>query len=77
VTEPKLPLDYMLSVMRDPAADLARRDRMAIAAAPFVHGRIGEEAAGKREKDAVTARQRASGRYEPPAPPRLVIDNRS
>jgi phage terminase small subunit len=36
------PLDYMLSVMNDVDADVARRDRMAIAAAPFVHSRVGE-----------------------------------
>lgn len=36
------PLDYMLSVMRDPEADSARRDRMAQAAAPYVHPKAGE-----------------------------------
>jgi hypothetical protein len=35
-----LPLDYMLSVMRDPAADHKRRDAMAMAAAPYVHPRV-------------------------------------
>ena len=35
-----LPLDYMLSVMRDPAADLKRRDAMAMAAAPYLHARL-------------------------------------
>lgn len=34
------PLDYMLKVMRDDAADEKRRDAMAIAAAPFVHPRL-------------------------------------
>src|SRR5436190_18540813 len=55
--EPKkqLPLDYMLAVMRDPQVDLARRDRMAIAAAPFMHVRLGEKTNGKREDDAETA----------------------
>jgi hypothetical protein len=33
------PLEYMLDVMNDQGADPARRDRMAIAAAPFVHAR--------------------------------------
>lgn len=33
------PLDFMLSVMNDAAADPYRRDRMAIAAAPFVHAK--------------------------------------
>jgi hypothetical protein len=35
-----LPLDYMLSVMRDSAADHKRRDAMAMAAAPYLHPRL-------------------------------------
>jgi hypothetical protein len=35
-----LPLDYMLSVMRDPNADLKRRDAMAMAAAPYLHPKL-------------------------------------
>jgi hypothetical protein len=35
-----LPLDYMLSVMRDSAADNKRRDAMAMAAAPYLHPRL-------------------------------------
>ena len=35
-----LPLDYMLSVMRDSAADHKRRDAMAMAAAPFLHPKL-------------------------------------
>jgi len=35
-----LPLDYMLSVMRDSAADSKRRDAMAMAAAPYLHSRL-------------------------------------
>jgi hypothetical protein len=35
-----LPLDYMLSVMRDPAVDQKRRDAMAMAAAPYLHARL-------------------------------------
>jgi len=37
------PLEYMLAVMRDPAADPLHRDRMAIAAAPFVHAKPGDK----------------------------------
>ena len=36
------PLEYMLAVLRDPGADSARRDRMAIAAAPFCHTRVSD-----------------------------------
>jgi hypothetical protein len=35
-----LPLDYMLSVMRDANADTKRRDAMAMAAAPYLHPKL-------------------------------------
>lgn len=34
------PLDYMLAVMRDPKADMRRRDLAAAAAAPYVHSKL-------------------------------------
>ena len=34
------PLGWMLAVLNNPEADEARRDRMAIAAAPFVHPKL-------------------------------------
>lgn len=42
------PLEYMLSVMNDPGADNARRDRMAQAAAPYVHPKAEAETQGKK-----------------------------
>lgn len=39
----------MLAVMNDNKADITRRDRMAIAAAPYVHGRSTEPDLGKKE----------------------------
>jgi len=44
------PLDYMLDVMNDPGADDGRRDRMAIAAAPYVHARAADAKLGKKEE---------------------------
>jgi hypothetical protein len=35
-----MPLDFMLVVMRDPAADHKRRDAMAMGAAPYLHSRL-------------------------------------
>jgi len=35
-----LPLDYMLSVMRDDNAQPKRRDAMAMAAAPYLHPKL-------------------------------------
>jgi len=36
------PLEYMLQVMRDPGAAQARRDTMAIAAAPYMHAKLAQ-----------------------------------
>jgi hypothetical protein len=42
------PLECMLTVMYDEAAGKARRDRMAQAAAPYVHARLAPEADEQR-----------------------------
>ena len=42
------PLEYMLAVINDQSADQARRDRMAQAAAPYVHPRACSEGEGKK-----------------------------
>lgn len=55
------PLDYMLSVMMDPGADPARRDRMAQAAAPFVHAKPGEARVGKKESAQEAAESAGEG----------------
>jgi hypothetical protein len=41
----KTPLDYLLAVMRDPLADLRRRDKAAKTAAPYFHKRPASKAA--------------------------------
>src|SRR5215472_6330405 len=45
-----LPLDYMLSVMRDTDAEPKRRDAMAMAAAPFLHPKVSPVEAAKTEQ---------------------------
>jgi len=45
-----LPLDYMLSVMRDANAEPKRRDAMAMAAAPYLHPRLSSVEATKGEQ---------------------------
>jgi hypothetical protein len=57
----KLPLAYMLDVMNDPDADQSRRDRMAMAAAPFVHQRAVEGEKGKKEQRQDAAKTAQSG----------------
>lgn len=69
------PLEYMLSVMRNPEADQTRRDRMAIAAAPFCHPRKEPVGQGKREERAERAQAAATGRFATPAAPKLIVDN--
>src|SRR5215469_1766003 len=44
-TDGVLPFEYMLAVMRDPNVEPERRDRMAVAAAPYIHPRLAVVAA--------------------------------
>jgi hypothetical protein len=55
------PLDYMLKVMRNPEADQERRDRMAIAAAPFCHARAADGRQGKKEAEEKAAQTAGKG----------------
>lgn len=50
------PLEYMLGVINDPSADESRRDRMAQAAAPYVHPKAEAEAQGKKAQREAVAR---------------------
>ena len=53
------PLDYMLKVMNDDKElDKARKDRMAVSAAPYVHPRVGE---GKNKKEEKSDRAKSAG----------------
>lgn len=72
------PLDYMLTVMNDAEAEDTRRDRMAIAAAPFVHGKPGEVQGGvKAQRQAAGEKiSKGGGKYAAPQAPKLVVDNR-
>ena len=51
---PNTPLAYCLEVMRDKAASPARRDRMAIAAVPFLHQRVVETGIKAARQDRAT-----------------------
>jgi hypothetical protein len=56
-----LPLDWMLHVMRDPNADPARRDRMSIAAAQYLHPRAADTRQSKRVLAAKAAKEAGQG----------------
>ena len=55
------PLEYMLTIMNDPTAEAYRRDRMAIAAAPFCHPRLSDMVKGKKDQQAEAAEQAGAG----------------
>lgn len=67
----RTPLEYMLAVMNDSSADPARRDRLAIAAAPFVHGKIPE--GGKKDARNAAAQDAVGGKFKPAQPPKLKV----
>ena len=69
--EGKTPLEYMLSVMNDPGADDVRRDRMAQAAAPYVHAKADEVTKGKKEERQEAANRAAVGKFAVPAAPSI------
>ena len=58
-------LAYMLRVMNDPGTEPERRDRMAIAAAPFMHPRATDVAKGKKELEAESANRPEAARLRP------------
>lgn len=68
----KTPLEYMIGVMNDPQADKDRRDRMAIAAAPFVHARK-SDGVGKKDEKADRAKKAIEGKFAPCAPPLKLV----
>jgi len=53
------PLQHMLSVLNDPTAAPNRKDRMAIAAAPYCHPRLAEK--GKKTVAAEQAERAGEG----------------
>ena len=62
------PLAYMLRIMNDPGTDKERRDRMAIASAPYCHPRKGE-GQGKKEDKADRAKAAGEGKFAAGKPP--------
>lgn len=65
------PLAYMLATMNNPLADPLRRDKMAIAAAPFVHVRAGEVC--KKDAKDQAAKKAATGKFGSTAPPLALV----
>ena len=56
------PLDYLLMVINDPNADPDRKDRLAIAAAPYCHPRLTEPVKiGKKDRQEEAAGKAGAG----------------
>jgi phage terminase small subunit len=66
------PLTYMLKVMNDDKEPKERRDRMAVAAAPFCHPRKGD-GLGKKEEKGERAKAAGAGRFAASKPPKLAV----
>lgn len=67
----KTPLQHMLDVMNDESADPGRRDRMAIAAAPYVHRAARTGQPGVKDQRTEAAKRASQGKFAPSAPPKL------
>jgi hypothetical protein len=65
------PLEFALQVMNDETQEDARRDRMAIAALPFMHMKKGD--GGKKESEKDNAHAAVKGKFNPSAPPKLAV----
>ena len=71
------PLEYLLSVLNDPAANKDQRFRAAIAAAPYVHAKAEGEVKGVKEKRQEAAKAAAGGgsKFATRKGPRLAVNN--
>lgn len=67
------PKDFLRAVMNDAGEDLRYRVDAAKTLMPYIHERKGE--GGKKEAKQEAAKNAASGRLAPSAPPRLKIIN--
>jgi hypothetical protein len=67
------PLEYMLKVINDPSADQERRDKLAIAAAPFFHDKPG--AKGKKQEREERAKSAGKGKFKQGKSPLKLVKN--
>ncbi len=67
------PLDYMRKVWNDPnEKDIARKDRLAMAAMPYVHLKPGE-GVGKKEQKEEKAKSAVQGKFAPSKQPISLV----
>jgi hypothetical protein len=69
------PLEYMLAVIHDPEADVSRRDRMAMAAAPYLHAK--KDYGSLKDQRDKAAKKTADGKFAATEMPvKLVVNSR-
>ncbi|WP_188260859.1 hypothetical protein [Azospirillum tabaci] len=71
----KTALDFAMDVINRDDAPMDAKIRLAIAAMPFQHPKMEAAVAGKKEQKEEAAKAAAQGRFAPPAPPKLAVDN--
>lgn len=69
-----MPLDYMLMVVRDETAAQERRDRMAMAAAPYCHAKLADRVKGIKDQQSEAAETAGIGT---PWAADLEVENRA
>ena len=70
------PLEYMMALIRNPLVDEARRDKLAIAAAPYFHKKLdGGGIKGKKDAQNEAAKDAAIGKFRSGQAPRLTAVN--
>ena len=67
-------LDFAMSVINDPGAEMNDKIRLAIAAMPFQHPKLAEQSAGKKEEAVAAAGRAAAG--TPPATPLTLVGDK-
>lgn len=69
------PLEYLLAVMNSPSIEPERRDKAAIAAAPYMHERADSKGKklGKKEQQKEAAATALAGRFSTGSTPANVI----
>ncbi|WP_207479554.1 hypothetical protein [Arenibaculum pallidiluteum] len=70
-------LDFAMAAINGELPDIesADRTRLAIAAMPYQHPKLAEQAPGKKAEKEKAAEQAGKGRFAAPAGPRLVASN--
>lgn len=69
----KTALEFAMSVINDPNADMNDKIRLAIAAMPFQHPKLAELPAGKKDTAVAAAERAGTGRYAAAAVPLKMI----